>query len=133
MGIVLAKSVLDFFVKGVLVDGEYRRPPPTVDAEKIANKEDDENVVDMDTTVDGEWSEEVIRRQHHQQQQQQPPQQQQEDIGKLSFIDPPTGKTKDGYVRSLTGSQLALRMETTIDDAGLIESCYFVPETANGK
>jgi hypothetical protein len=129
VGIVLAKSVLDFFVKGVLVDGEYRRPPPTVESEKIATKEDDENgVVDMDTTVDGEWSEEVLRRQQHQQQQHS-----QEDIGKLSFIDPPTGKTKDGYVRSLTGSQLALRMETTIDDAGLIESCYFVPETANGK
>jgi hypothetical protein len=124
----LAKSVLDFFVKGVLVDGEYRRPPPTVESEKIATKEDDENgVVDMDTTVDGEWSEEVLRRQQHQSQHSQ------EDIGKLSFIDPPTGKTKDGYVRSLTGSQLALRMETTIDDAGLIESCYFVPETANGK
>jgi hypothetical protein len=128
VGIVLAKSVLDFFVKGVLVDGEYRRPPPTVESEKIATKEDDENgVVDMDTTVDGEWSEEVLRRQQHQSQHSQ------EDIGKLSFIDPPTGKTKDGYVRSLTGSQLALRMETTIDDAGLIESCYFVPETANGK
>ena len=111
------------------MDGEYRRPPPTVDSEKIATKEEDENgVVDMDTTVDGEWSEEVLRRQQHQQQQHS-----QEDIGKLSFIDPPTGKTKDGYVRSLTGSQLALRMETTIDDAGLIESCYFVPETANGK
>lgn len=126
VGIVLAKSVLDFFVKGVLVDGEYRRPP-------IATKDDDENVDDVDTTVDGEWSEEVLRRQQHQQQPQQQQQHSQEDIGKLSFIDPPTGKTKDGYVRSLTGSQLALRMETTIDDAGLIESCYFVPETANGK
>eukprot|EP00585_Thalassiosira_rotula_P017383 CAMPEP_0196193298 /NCGR_PEP_ID=MMETSP0911-20130528/49468_1 /TAXON_ID=49265 /ORGANISM="Thalassiosira rotula, Strain GSO102" /LENGTH=91 /DNA_ID=CAMNT_0041465525 /DNA_START=10 /DNA_END=285 /DNA_ORIENTATION=- len=38
----------------------------------------------------------------------------------------------DRYVRSLTGSQLASRMETTIDDAMLIESCYFVPDTANG-
>ncbi|KAL3795716.1 hypothetical protein ACHAW5_004486 [Stephanodiscus triporus] len=125
VGIVLAKSVLDFFVKGVLVDGEYRRPTR-------GEEEDD----DVDDVVDGEWEdEEVDMRQRKQQQQQQLQQQQhssQEDIGKLSFFDPPTGKTKDGYVRSLTGSQLASRMETTIDDAGLIESCYFVPETANG-
>ncbi|KAL7539349.1 hypothetical protein ACHAXR_009210 [Thalassiosira sp. AJA248-18] len=106
VGIVLAKSVLDFFVKGVLVDGDYRRP--SSDA-----REDN---------VNGESGENDPQQQ----------QQTQEDLGKLSFIDPPTGKTMDRYVRSLTGTQLASRMETTIDDAGLIESCYFVPDTANG-
>jgi len=106
VGIVLAKSVLDFFVKGVLVEGEYKRPPS-----------------DANAAVNGDESDAEIAAQ-----QQQSP----EDMGKLSFIDPPTGKTMDKYVRSLTGSQLASRMETPIDDAGLIESCYFVPDAANG-
>jgi len=106
VGIVLAKSVLDFFVKGVLVDGDYRRP----------NSDAREDVVN-----EGEGENEGAGREKSE-----------EELGKLSFIDPPTGKTMDRYVRSLTGSQLASRMETTIDDAGLIESCYFVPETANG-
>jgi len=110
VGIVLAKSVLDFFVKGVLVEGDYKRPPS--DANAAVNG--DESSSEAETTA-------------AQQQQQSP-----EDMGKLSFIDPPTGKTMDKYVRSLTGSQLASRMETPIDDAGLIESCYFVPDAANG-
>ena len=108
VGIVLAKSVLDFFVKGVLVEGEYKKRPPS---DGIAAVNGDESEAEMAA-----------------QQQQQSP----EDMGKLSFIDPPTGKTMDKYVRSLTGSQLASRMETPIDDAGLIESCYFVPDAANG-
>jgi CBS domain containing-hemolysin-like protein len=36
------------------------------------------------------------------------------------------------YVKTLTGQELTSRMQTTISDAELIESCYFVPETANG-
>ena len=110
VGIVLAKSVLDFFVKGVLVDGEYRRPRDDVMNEEVAGGGGSNEV------GGGEQGGSAST----------------DDIGKLSFIDPPTGKTMDRYVRSLTGSQLASRMETTIDDAGLIESCYFVPETANG-
>lgn len=108
VGIVLAKSVLDFFVKGVLVEGEYKRPPS--DANAAVNG--DESAAASETLLQQ--------------------QQNSEDMGKLSFIDPPTGKTMDKYVRSLTGSQLASRMETPIDDAGLIESCYFVPDAANG-
>lgn len=110
VGIVLAKSVLDFFVKGVLVEGDYKRPPS-----------------DANAAVNGDESSSEVETTAAQQQQQSP-----EDMGKLSFIDPPTGKTMDKYVRSLTGSQLASRMETPIDDAGLIESCYFVPDAANG-
>jgi len=111
VGIVLAKSVLDFFVKGVLVDGEYRRPPRDEDSSVSSSNGDAE-----------------------QKQQQQQPQRQpsQEDVGHISFINPSTCETTNGYVRSLTGSQLASRMEKTIDDADLIESCYFVPDTANG-
>jgi len=121
VGIVLAKSVLDFFVKGVLVDGEeYKKP---------ASKSGDDSIVNGD---DGSGSSGDNENPIEQPSLTTTQQQAQEDIGKLSFIDPPTGKTMDRYVRSLTGSQLASRMETTIDDAGLIESCYFVPETANG-
>lgn len=36
------------------------------------------------------------------------------------------------YVRALTATELASRMEKSINDADLIESCYFVPDTANG-
>jgi Mg2+/Co2+ transporter CorC len=108
VGIVLAKSVLDFFVKGVLVDGEYKRPDKS-DANVSVNGDEDNSSGGGGVSL-----------------------QQQEDMGKLSFIDPPTGKTTDKYVRSLTGSQLASRMETPINDAGLIESCYFVPDAANG-
>ena len=39
---------------------------------------------------------------------------------------------EEGYVRTLTASELASRMEKSISEAGLIESCYFVPDTANG-
>ena len=115
VGIVLAKSVLDFFVKGVLVDGDYKRP----------NQRDDSDPLEENVNDDGEKSESSSTTTTT-------TTKPQEDIGKLSFIDPPTGKTMDRYVRSLTGTQLASRMETTIDDAGLIESCYFVPEAANG-
>jgi hypothetical protein len=43
-----------------------------------------------------------------------------------------SGNENQSYVRSLTGAELALRMDSSISDAGLIESCYFVPDTANG-
>lgn len=98
VGIVLAKSVLDFFVKGVLVDKDYKR---------LSRDSEDE--------VNGSVEED-----------------QDNSLGKWSFTQPSTGKTMDQYVRSLTGAELASRMKTTIQDADLIESCYFVPDTANG-
>lgn len=42
------------------------------------------------------------------------------------------GQATRGYVRALTGAELASRMEKSITDADLIEECYFVPATANG-
>jgi putative hemolysin len=88
VGIVLAKSVLDFFVKGVLIDDDVSvQIPETNGAKKVP--------VEGDETEDG------------------------------------SGSTP-AYARSLTGVELASRMQTSIEDAGLIESCYFVPETANG-
>ena len=121
VGIVLAKSVLDFFIKGVLVDGEYRRPSrdsPGEEGDNANGTNGDAGGAGGNGSVDAP-----------------PPRQQQssqDDVGKLSFVDPLTGKTMDRYVKSLTGSKLAKRMETTIDDAGLVEDCYFVPDTANG-
>ncbi|KAL3805562.1 hypothetical protein HJC23_005806 [Cyclotella cryptica] len=99
VGIVLAKSVLDFFVKGVLVDKDYKR----------LSRDDDINGSNDDSASSEDMN-----------------------IGKWSFTQPSTGKTMDQYVRSLTGAELASRMKTTIQDADLIESCYFVPDTANG-
>ena len=103
VGIVLAKSVLDFFVKGVLVDKDYKRLSRDADSDEDINGSSGD---------------------------QQPPDD--NSIGKWSFTQPSTGKTMDQYVRSLTGAELASRMKTTIQDAGLIEVCYFVPDTANG-
>jgi Hemolysins and related proteins containing CBS domains len=89
VGIILAKSVLDFFVKGVLVD----------ESSKVRKgkdeKEDDELVASYS-------------------------------------LRSANGESQRGYVRAFTGAQLASRMETSIEDANLIDECYFVPDTANG-
>jgi len=85
VGIILAKSVLDFFVRGVFVQ----------------DKEDQDK-----TNTD--------------------------DIGTFTWKSTTSAKTREGYVRALTGSELARRMEKNIQEAGLIEPCFFVPDTANG-
>jgi CBS domain containing-hemolysin-like protein len=97
VGIVLAKSVLDFFVKGVLVDEDVIRKirdnsGSSLDEEKVENG------------------------------------------SKVYPTDIPFGNNGNDkrYVKTLTGQELTSRMQTTISDAELIESCYFVPETANG-
>lgn len=87
IGIVLAKSVLDFFVKGVLVDDP--------DSENSSNKVKEESVVSYS-------------------------------------LRSASGEASRGYVKALTGAELAQRMESSITDANLIEECYFVPDTANG-
>lgn len=89
VGIILAKSVLDFFVKGVLVD-ESSKVKKGKD-----EKEDDELVASYS-------------------------------------LRSANGESQRGYVRAFTGAQLASRMETSIEDANLIDECYFVPDTANG-
>lgn len=97
VGIVLAKTVLDFFVKGVLVDEDVIR--------KIRGSDEDgaaDNVAKLYST---------------------------DSISVSKKIQPSDG---DQYVKPLTGQELTKRMEKSISDAGLIESCYFVPETANG-
>jgi len=94
VGIILAKSVLEFFIKGVVVDSKYTKQsgdsPPLEEESK------------NDSTL-ASYS--------------------------LKSVD---GQRTQGFVRALTGAELAKRMEVSIDDADLIESCYFVPDTANG-
>mmetsp|Transcript_2491 Transcript_2491/g.5533 ORF Transcript_2491/g.5533 Transcript_2491/m.5533 type:complete len:424 (+) Transcript_2491:795-2066(+) len=119
VGIVLAKSVLDFFVKGVLVDRDNRRANSQGSSVNGREEEEEEESVKFDY-ANGDEEEEGASAAVAM------------DLSKFPQIDPTTGETMDRYVRSLTGSQLASRMETTIDDAMLIESCYFVPDTANG-
>ena len=99
VGIVLAKSVLDYFVKGVLVEGPYRGP-------KTQNGDNGDS---SDAEGDDPSS-----------------------ITKIEFKGRGGSAMVDGYVRSLTGSELASRMTETISEADLIEQCYFVPDTANG-
>lgn len=91
VGIVLAKDVLDFFIKGVLVDDE----------DLIRKIRGD------DPSMNGESTNGVSK------------------IGTLTIDDKKTANV-------LTGTEMTKRMQESIKDAGLIESCYFVPETANG-
>jgi len=119
VGIVLAKSVLDFFVKGVLVDRDHRRPASQGSGSANGREEEEEKEEEIANSI-GNGEDEAASAAVAM------------DLSKFPQIDPTTGETMDRYVRSLTGSQLASRMETTIDDAMLIESCYFVPDTANG-
>lgn len=111
VGIVLAKSVLDFFVHGVIV-----------------NKEEDDNTnSNYNETAAAkklEAGDATIASKNN-------------NNGKSRYSsDAVPIYTKDGheggYVRTLTAAELATRMEMSISDANLIESCYFVPDTANG-
>ena len=94
VGIILAKSVLEFFIKGVVVDSKYTKQS----GDSAPLEEESKN----DSTL-ASYS--------------------------LKSVD---GQRTQGFVRALTGAELAKRMEVSIDDADLIDSCYFVPDTANG-
>lgn len=96
VGIVLAKSVLDFFVKGVLIEGINK---------DIQRDTDDAN----DGKDDGS-----------------------EDLPTYSYKKYGADSMREGLVKALTGRQLAKRMSMTLDEAGLVEKTYFVPDTARG-
>jgi len=122
VGIVLAKSVLDFFVNGVLVDEDLSK--------KISKSIDDvveveEVVVEDEEDHPGQKPVNASKKEL-----------QGSDASHLYSADRIPIRSKggdaEGYVRTLTASELASRMEKSISDAGLIESCYFVPDTANG-
>ena len=106
VGIVLAKDVLDFFVNGVLIDEDL--------AKKISKQTmDDSKAVESTKDNDGE-----DRSAHAKE-------------DRLAKIDE-AKHVLGSYVRTLTAPELASRMETSIQEADLIEDCYFIPETANG-
>jgi len=121
VGIVLAKSVLDFFVNGVLVDEDLSKKisksiDDVVIKEVVIEEEEDHP---REKPANGSAAEKHSSEASH-----------------LYSADRIAIRTKsgdaEGYVRTLTASELASRMEKSIEDAGLIESCYFVPDTANG-
>jgi len=106
VGIVLAKSVLDFFVNGVLIDNPTQRFFREKDKLEKEVREDNEKELQDDQAGDTE-------------------------LGRLTWKTQ-SGKVNDDYIRTLTGEELATRMDLPIEEADLIESCFFVPETARG-
>jgi CBS domain containing-hemolysin-like protein len=114
VGIVLAKNVLDFFVNGVLVD------------EDVIRKIRESLGSNKDSTLgeDGKGGLETILLETS------PSSSHLYTTADMPTVQTPKGKEK--YVKPLTGLELAKRMEKSISEADLIESCYFVPETANG-
>eukprot|EP00977_Amphora_coffeiformis_P018619 scaffold6610_cov163-Amphora_coffeaeformis.AAC.13 len=109
VGLVLAKSVLDFFVNGIIVEEDH------------VESENSGKVAEKAEVTNGS-----------------------EDVEENGLAVQPSPKTavrvpirakdgaNEGYVRSLTATELASRMERSISEAGLIEPCYFVPDTAKG-
>lgn len=97
-GIVMAKSVLDFFVRGVVSFNHQER------RSRDESSSPDEHEGEKDTK-----EERMVR------------------------VEGSSVKGgRDAYVKAYTGAELASRMNMNINDAGLIENCYFVPDTANG-
>lgn len=103
VGIVLAKSVLDFFVAGVLVDEDLARKISKNSDGSLKLTEEEGGDDDGMKPLDGE-----------------------------PVPIKPEAADHHKYVQPLTPVELASRMEKSISEAGLIESCYFVPDTANG-
>ncbi len=103
VGIVLAKSVLDFFVQGVLVENNGSNGSSSSSKDKDTEKEKSSSNNKSDDDLVASYN--------------------------LRSVN---GQSQKGYVRAFTGAQLAQRMETSISDANLIEEVYFVPDTANG-
>ena len=119
VGIVLAKSVLDFFVNGVLVDEDLSKKIgkniEDVKVEEVVLEDDKEHPGQKAIDANGVPTSSSSNITSH-----------------LYSTDRIAIGDEEGYVRTLTASELASRMEKSISEAGLIESCYFVPDTANG-
>jgi len=103
-GIVLAKSVLDFFVRGVVSFNHQERRSSSRDGDSSSSGSDNNAESEKDSK-----EERMVR------------------------VEGSSVKGgRDAYVKAYTGAELASRMNMNINDAGLIETCYFVPDTANG-
>ncbi|GKY92968.1 hypothetical protein MPSEU_000265400 [Mayamaea pseudoterrestris] len=150
VGVILAKSVLDFFVHGVIVDDglltkKLARMPTEVvvkveetpvetevhdahDVNDVQAQHDDANTDDaaaatLVSSVDKPSTPSTSTTTTRS----KPHEYSQERVELKS-----TKGDSQGYVRSLTPLELAKRMEMSIKEADLIEPCYFVPDTANG-
>jgi CBS domain containing-hemolysin-like protein len=143
VGVVLAKSVLDFFVYGVLVDEdetkEIHQSPngadDSVDDAKASleisvKAEADEDVDDDHSNVTAAVV--VASKEHASSSSSSPSTRKLYEYSQESVALKTNKGGSQGYVRSLTPTELAKRMEMSIKDASLIEPCYFVPDTANG-
>ena len=132
VGIVLAKNVLDFFVNGVLVDEDViKKIRENMGSNTITINKEYSSVKEKTEDVNGRALAKTLLSEE-------------ELLSAANLVSPPqlyttenmptvqTPKGKENYVKPLTGFELARRMEKSISEAELIESCYFVPETANG-
>ena len=115
IGMVLAKNVLDFFVEGVL--GDYLKPPTTpsedtpIPVVQEADMTDDEAI-----PKELEVGDSVIPL----------------ESASTTSADSDTSSVP-AIVEGVSEEELlASRMQVSIEEAGLIEPCYFIPETANG-
>jgi CBS domain containing-hemolysin-like protein len=153
VGIVLAKSVLDFFVHGVLVDEALplsrkitssKSTDELLESSGVSSHEAD-TVTSMESVETGDSEENRSSAESNtlvDERSSVPP------LSTVSSSSPGTtieslneeaksapirsGGHGQRFVRSLAPQELANRMEMSIKEAGLIESCYFVPDTANG-
>ena len=132
VGIVLAKNVLDFFVNGVLVDEDVIRKirensgTNNKDSSVKEEAEEKEGDVRLSTALSEQSSSSSLSSSSMSSEQVT----QLYTTENMPTVQTPKGK--ENYVKPLTGLELARRMEKSISTAELIESCYFVPETANG-
>jgi len=124
VGIVLAKNVLDFFVAGVLIDEDLSKKisKNTEDVMKLL-VEDDHTIQEDDDSEEKRERPTVVKKETANMSSSF-------SVEQVPINSDRTDRQK--YVRTLTPMELASRMEKPIKEAGLIESCYFVPDTANG-
>jgi CBS domain containing-hemolysin-like protein len=127
VGIVLAKNVLDFFVRGVLVDEDVIKKIRENLGSSNNNNNNNQHQKDTDDDEQLPISSEQSSSESPIEQDSPPQLYTNENMPTVQ-----TPKGKENYVKPLTGFELARRMEKSISEAELIENCYFVPETANG-
>ncbi|GAX19721.1 hypothetical protein FisN_19Hh308 [Fistulifera solaris] len=119
VGIVLAKDVLDFFVNGVLVDEEMSDTISKQIMERTKSK------TKLAAPSELELADETVGEPVE-------VEEEEEEEDHTRYLARIRKGNFESYVRTLTPQELASRMEKTIKEADLVESCYFVPETANG-
>ena len=141
VGIVLAKDLIDFFVSGLSVESQKiekkrsqkereRKEENHLDGEKVRREESGDIVCERNNKL----TETEPRRQQQQQQQQQllekVIEEKRSDSNLMNFgFGGNEGGKVESVIRALSGAELASRMGKSIEEACLIESTYFVPQT----